>query len=331
MKPAPLSTDTSVKYDYDIVYVRAPRMAAGGPKWAEVGDPRTMEPGADLMLLHPDGNGGGAGRARATSRSPTRTSPSTASGSTTRRSTTPLNHKGADIYKIHVPTRKILRLTQPEVHAQHRRRRTGRRRRVPGGASSTWAPARCPAGKLAFASNRNAFKAPQPRLRARTRSPCSCSSWTTTASNVECIGHLNLGMALHPVVAQGRPHHVQLARIAGAAQPSPVGPLDHPPRRHATGSRCLSAFELGNGTADSFHFQTQLSDGSIVVEAYYNLNNCGFGTYFKFPVTAARRRTRRSARATRTTRATRRCAMAATTTAGRSTSASRSARTASSR
>ena len=42
-------------------------------------------------------------------------------------------------------------------------------------------------------------------------------------------------------------------------------------------------FEIGNGTADSTHFQTQLSDGSIVVESYYNLNNFGFGTYMKFP------------------------------------------------
>jgi hypothetical protein len=45
----------------------------------------------------------------------------------------------------------------------------------------------------------------------------------------------------------------------------------------------FSAFEIGNGTADSTHFQAQLSDGSIVVESYYNLNNFGFGTYYKFP------------------------------------------------
>jgi hypothetical protein len=46
----------------------------------------------------------------------------------------------------------------------------------------------------------------------------------------------------------------------------------------------FSAFEIGNGTADSTHFQTQLSDGSVVVESYYNLNNSGFGTFLKFPV-----------------------------------------------
>ena len=45
----------------------------------------------------------------------------------------------------------------------------------------------------------------------------------------------------------------------------------------------FSAFEIGNGTSDSAHFQTQLSDGNIVFESYYNLNNSGFGSLYKFP------------------------------------------------
>jgi hypothetical protein len=100
--------------------------------------------------------------------------------------------------------------------------------------------------------------------------------------NVECIGHLNLGMALHPVIlkdgrimfssleSQGlRSHH-----LWGVWSIHPDGTRWGP---------LFSAFEIGNGTADSTHFQTQLSDGSIVVESYYNLNNFGFGTYYKFP------------------------------------------------
>src|SRR4051812_47333835 len=56
IEPPPIASDKTVTYDYDIVYVRAPRREADGrSKWAEVGDPRSMEPGADLMLLHPDG------------------------------------------------------------------------------------------------------------------------------------------------------------------------------------------------------------------------------------------------------------------------------------
>src|SRR5262245_54906948 len=43
---------------------------------------------------------------------------------------------------------------------------------------------------------------------------------------------------------------------------------------------------MSNGTTDSFHFQTQLTDSSIVYESYYNLNNFGFGLYFKQPVAA---------------------------------------------
>ena len=55
--PPPIAEDSSVKFDYDVVYVRAPRKdPTGRSKWAEVGDPRTMEPGADLMLLRPDGS-----------------------------------------------------------------------------------------------------------------------------------------------------------------------------------------------------------------------------------------------------------------------------------
>src|ERR1700676_3683784 len=56
INPPPIASDMTVKYDYDIVYVRAPRRdPTGKSRWAEVGDPRTMEPGADLVLLHPDG------------------------------------------------------------------------------------------------------------------------------------------------------------------------------------------------------------------------------------------------------------------------------------
>ncbi|WP_410959541.1 hypothetical protein, partial [Salmonella sp. SAL4432] len=46
----------------------------------------------------------------------------------------------------------------------------------------------------------------------------------------------------------------------------------------------LSAFNLGSA-AFVTHFQTQLSDGSLVVEEYYQQNNWGFGTYYKFPST----------------------------------------------
>src|SRR4051794_34484501 len=52
-----VSTDKTVKYDYDIVYVRARRDGDKVHKryYTDIATPVTLEPGADLMLLHPDG------------------------------------------------------------------------------------------------------------------------------------------------------------------------------------------------------------------------------------------------------------------------------------
>lgn len=52
-----VGTDKAVKYDYDIVYVRAKRAGDKTHKrfFTDFSSPVTMEPGADLMLLHPDG------------------------------------------------------------------------------------------------------------------------------------------------------------------------------------------------------------------------------------------------------------------------------------
>src|SRR3954452_7219406 len=53
----PIASDKSVKYDYDIVYVRAKRAGDTVHKefFAEIARPVYMQPGADLMLLPPDG------------------------------------------------------------------------------------------------------------------------------------------------------------------------------------------------------------------------------------------------------------------------------------
>src|SRR5687767_13393073 len=52
-----ISTDKSIKYDYPIVYVRAKRAGDKVHKryYTDFSQPVTMEPGADLMLLQPDG------------------------------------------------------------------------------------------------------------------------------------------------------------------------------------------------------------------------------------------------------------------------------------
>ena len=85
VKPPPISSDKTVRYDYDIVYVRTPRKGDDAPsRWAEIAHPALMDPGGDLMLLHPDGRRSCSSRAATTAPSPTRRSPSTASGFTTR-------------------------------------------------------------------------------------------------------------------------------------------------------------------------------------------------------------------------------------------------------
>src|SRR5438552_28467 len=59
--PKPLASDPSIKLDYDIVYVRAPRFVKGRDgkarpsAWPEIGHPTNINAGYDLMLLHPDG------------------------------------------------------------------------------------------------------------------------------------------------------------------------------------------------------------------------------------------------------------------------------------
>jgi hypothetical protein len=284
MDPPHVSTDESVKYDFDIVYVRAPRKHADGrSRWAEVGDPRTMEPGADLMLLHPDGT--------EEVLVPVSAKESVADPQVSfdgksvyfAKMHDALGHKGADIYKVEVATKKVTQLTRQQFTPN-----TGAadwsKAPLPAWGVYNLGPCPLPGGRLAFVSDRNCFKASNPGY-APNALALQLFVMDEDGSNVECIGHLNLGMALHPVALQDgrimfsslesqglRSHH-----LWGVWAINPDGTNWGP---------LYSAFEIGNGTADSTHFQTQLSDGSIVVESYYNLNNFGFGTYYKFPARA---------------------------------------------
>jgi hypothetical protein len=281
MNPPHISKDKTVTYDFDIVYVRAPRPHADGKsRWTEVGDPRTMEPGADLVLLHPDG---AEEVLVAVKPHESITDPCVSfDGSWVyyAKLHDARNHKGADIYKIHVPTRRTVQLTK-QVFTPNTGAADWTKTSLPAWGVYNMGPCPVPGGKLAFVSDRNAFKATKPGY-APNALALQLFLMDDDGQNVECIGHLNLGMALHPVIlkdgrimfssleSQGlRSHHlwgVWAIRPDGTQW----GPL-------------VSAFEIGNGTADSTHFQTQLSDGHIVVESYYNLNNFGFGTYYKVP------------------------------------------------
>jgi hypothetical protein len=278
--------------DYPIVYVRAPRYGDGtNTRWPDISNPVDMEPGSDLVLLWPDGreeilDAAGVGAIIDPAVSFDARWVYYAKIHDVRRES--LNYQrnyvpraGADLYRIEVETRVVERLTHQEF--------------TPNTGAGDWSadprsadheganylgygifnlsPCPLPGGRLMFTSSRNGF------LSAGTDTIPNLQLFVMDedGSNVEHVGHLNLGTALHPVVlADGRVMFSSSegqgrrdARQWGVWAMWPDGRKWEP---------LLSAFESGA----AFHFQAQLSDGSIVVEEYYNRNNNGFGTFVAF-------------------------------------------------
>jgi len=276
--PRPLSSDSSIRYDYDIVYVRAPRVVKGAdgkdhsaPVWPNASAPTRIGATTDLMILHPDGRQevlveGGKGAIG---------DPYVSfdaqwvyfswfhdlSG-----------RGGADVYKVHVPTRKVVRLTQQD--------------RTPNAAGNdrnmytqdgiyNMHPTPLPGGRVAFVSDRDGFKAAR-----AAQSALQLFVMDDDGANVEKIGHLNVGQALHPVILKdGRIIFSSLEIEArhnmgwGILGIHPDGSQWNP---------VVSGLSYG-GAPLPFHFQAQLSDESIIVESYYIPGMGGFGVYFKQP------------------------------------------------
>lgn len=279
VEPKPIKSDAGVKYDYDIVYVRAPRFKVGRDDkkrptvWPEIAHPTNIDPGYDLMLLHPDGNEevlveGGVGSV---------TDPFVSfDGKTVYYSHfhDPAKGAGSDIYKIHIPTRKIVRLTHQEY--------------TPNTSVAPWSrgkvsvynlgPCPVPGGKVMFTSSRDGVKPP----RGYPRQAHQLFVMDEAGANVEKVGHLNVAGALHPVILKdGRVMFSSLESqgVHGSIAWGIWG-------IHPDGTNwdpIISALHGHGGADDAFHFQTQLSDSTLVVELYYNQNTQGFGTYFKLP------------------------------------------------
>ena len=280
--------------DYDIVYSRIPRQGddvnVGIP---EVLHPITVQPGTDLMLLHPDGSeevlvpGGNGGiidpyvsfdgmwvyyskfhdqRQSALDR---------------QRPGDP-SRAGADIYKINLQTREIVRLTYQDwtpntglvdFSEDHLSSDQNGRYYLGYGIFNLGA-CPLPGGKVIFSSSRNSFlpnndfTAPNFQLYVMDND----------GKNVELIGHLNLGSALHPtVLTDGRvmfsSYEAQGARdrrLWALWAIWPDGRRWEPLMSPFTGASVL-------------HFQTELSNRDIAVVEYYNQNNNGFGTLLAFP------------------------------------------------
>jgi hypothetical protein len=287
LTPKPIAKDPSVKYDFDIVYVRTPRKDGVRSWWAEVGIPYKMDPGGDLMLLHPDGKeellvAAGPDSSVADPfvsfdgqwvyyalfrglKNTDKFKPSAL---------------GSDIYKVHARSKKVVRLTDqtftPNTGAADwskgfRTPEKGKTHLSYGVINS--GPCPLPGGKVVFTSNRNAFRPPVPATGGNIT--LQLFVMDDDGKNVECIGHLNLGAAMHPVILKD-------GRILFST-------FEHQGRRgdlnwglwtiHPDGTRwapLVSAY-----FHNTIHFQTQLSDERIVFEEYYNGGNFGFGTFYK--------------------------------------------------
>ncbi|MFM8273887.1 MAG: hypothetical protein ACKODX_16365 [Gemmata sp.] len=291
--PKALASDKTVTLDYDIVYVRAPRNGDKvGTNWPEISNPVYMDPGSDLMLLRRDGTeevlvAGGAGAV---------TDPVVSfdgewvyyslfhdmkGGSVSQGPS-----GGADIYKVHVTSKKVVRLTHQrftpntgaaEWSPDFRAAEAGKNYFAYGVFNT--GPCPLPGGKLMFTSNRNGFKPPK-----RVPHVMQLFVMDDDGSNVECVGHLNLGMALHPTVLKdGRvmfssleSQGLRASTLWGLWVINPDGTNWGP---------MASAF-LPGASPSAWHFQTQLSDSSVVAEVYYSQTSSGFGSLYKFPVAA---------------------------------------------
>ncbi|HJU38440.1 MAG TPA: hypothetical protein VJ724_02630, partial [Tahibacter sp.] len=206
--------------DYDIVYVRQARYGDDvNTIWPEVFHPARLDPGADLMLLHPDGSeevlvAGGDGGVTDPFVSFDGQSVYYARFPDLR--TEALNYQrdnlpyaGADIYRIKIATRETTRLTHGEF--------------TPNTGAGTWdesnpvdppsgydrlgygtlnlAPCPVPGGRVAFVSNRNGFEPPK----GYTAPTLQLFVMDENGENVTQIAPMNVSSALHPtILSDGR-------------------------------------------------------------------------------------------------------------------------------
>ncbi len=292
--PSAPATPTGPPITYDIVYVRQPRNGDNEHiVWPEVFHPGRIEPGTDLMLLHPDGTeeilvAGGDGAV---------TDPFVSFNGqwvvysyfhnvqpenlNSQRGNLP--YAGADIYRIHLGTRQIEQLTHQEF--------------TPNTGAGNWdesnpvdpdpeynrlgygilnlGPAPLPGGKIVFVSNRNGFIPPK----GYTFPTLQLFVMDDDGSNVIPIAPMTIGSALHPTPLSDGRIMFTTYESQGLRDQRNWGIWTIYPDGRNWGP-LVSSFKQ----AGSFHFMTQLSDGDIVMEDYYNLNNWGFGALYRFPI-----------------------------------------------
>jgi hypothetical protein len=277
MSVPPLADDPEVQYDYDIVYVRVPRDVSKLARFAEVSQPRVQQPGGDLVLRRPNGTEEVLVDVDAPK---TIVDPMVSpDGQWVYYSLfyDGLSPKGADIFKVNVRSKKVVQITSQEWTPN-----TPDQPRPAWGIFNT-GPAPGPDGMLVFTSDRNGFESTNPGY-AKNALAFQLTVLDESTGDVQTLGHLNLGSALHPVwLNDGRIMYSTL-ESQGIRSPHLWGLWVINP--DGTGwAPIMSAFDWGGVVANSFHFQTQISDGRVVVESYYNVNNRGMGPLYVMPLT----------------------------------------------
>jgi len=286
--------DLQAQVDYDIVYVRQARFGdMVNTTWPEIFHPGRMDPGADLILLHPDGSE----EVLVNCETCGVTDPvvsfdaqwvyysffyDLSQGSlNTQRGNLP--YQGADIFRINLNSRNIEQLTfgkfTPNTGAgnwdvTNPLNPTSEFNRLGYGILNL-GPMPLPGGKLAFTSNRNGFKP----TKGYTNPTMQLYVMDIDGANVEAIAPMTIGSALHPTVLNdGRlmfssyeSQGLRDQRLWGIWTIEPDGRKWEP---------LVSAMTSPN----AFHFMTQNAAGEVIVEQYYNLNNNGFGALFKLPL-----------------------------------------------
>ena len=290
----PLALAPGMVSPYPIVYVRQPRFGSStNTIWPDVFRPAQLVRGADLMLLHTNGTSevlvsGGAGSI---------TDPQVSfDGQWVFYSKFPdlapehinyarknLPFYGADIFRIHVPSRTIQQLTHGEFTPNTGAGTFDESNPLatpPGGNKLGYGilnlgACPLPGGKVAFTSNRNGFVPPEDF----TYPTMQLFVMDEDGANVELIAPMNIGSALHPIALKD-------GRIAFSSFET-QGLRDRrmwgiwtiwPDGRHW--EPLASAFRY----SQAFHFATQLSGEDIVFTDYYNLNNNGFGALYRMPI-----------------------------------------------
>ncbi|HEX5734306.1 MAG TPA: BACON domain-containing carbohydrate-binding protein [Blastocatellia bacterium] len=293
---SPPAAQTLPPINYDIVYVRSPRPGNNSNTfWSDAITPLFLDPGADLVLLHPNGSeevlfdGGPDGSVMDPyvsydARSVVFTYfPNVRNVNTQRglNNTYALSFDGADIYRVDLVTRVVTRLTFQEFTPN-----TGNGANFDCSQSQTncprvgvfnTGPAFLPDGRIVFTSTRDNF-VPNKMTNGGQRA-MQLYVMDGDGKNVEPIGFLNVSSAMHPfVLKDGRIAFTSWENMG--ARDDRVFPLW---AIWPDGTRFEPFSGFGDGPF-AHHFMTQMSDGSIVVCRYYNLNNNGFGELYRFPI-----------------------------------------------